>query len=527
MRLAASLLLTLTAASSFGADTWTQPFAGVRKLYRTTTSPREEIHALEVRLDTPGVRLRSTATGERRRTVSSFANLVGAQVAINADFFNYTDYATVGLAAGDGAPWPGTADSASMGTFAFGAGRFELAALAPTVTFDRSWMLGVVSGKPDLLRGGAAASSQHATSFCTTRHPRTALGLSQDGRTLYLAVVDGRSAASVGMTCAELATLLSGLGAHHAMNLDGGGSSAMFVRGQGVVNRPSDGAERVVANHLAVFAPAANAVGTLTGIVSDGPNTAARLAGVTVRVTGGPSLVTDTTGLFALQVPAATWTITASKPGFVTQSITRTVTAGATVWGSMALARETSPVDTDLDGVADTQDNCPAEANADQRDADRDGLGDACDGDADGDGVPSEDDNCPLDTNPGQEDRDGDGLGDACDSAPNEPRDAGAGRDAGLPRDASSPGADAGDDPAAPADPFDAGAAADGPGAAGVQPGGCACTVAPGRAGGTPATLPFVATVAVAAMLARRAAKHGSREARGAGPFRSRPGRRA
>jgi exopolysaccharide biosynthesis protein len=46
-------------------------------------------------------------------------------------------------------------------------------------------------------------------------------------------VVDGRSTASVGMSCAELATLLKGLGAYNAANLDGGGSSAMYVAGQG------------------------------------------------------------------------------------------------------------------------------------------------------------------------------------------------------------------------------------------------------------------------------------------------------
>jgi hypothetical protein len=425
MRLAVLLLVALLATPTLAADTWTQPFSGVRKLYRTSASPRWEIHALEVRLDTPGLRLRSTTSGERRRTVSSFANLVGAEVAVNGDFFSFSDYSTIGLAAGNGTAWAGTADSTAMGTFAFGAGRVELSALAPVVPFDGSWMQGVVSGKPDLLRNGVATSGQHATSFCTTRHPRTALGLSGDGRTLYLVVVDGRSTASVGMTCAELATLLSGLGAHHALNLDGGGSSAMYVRGQGVVNRPSDGTERVVANHLAVFAPSANSQGTLKGIISDGPNPAARLSGVTVRITGGPSLVTDASGVYELQVPAGTWTITASKPGFVSQSVTRTVTSGATVWGSMALARVSMPVDGDGDGREDTMDNCPLDANADQRDTDADGRGDVCDGDDDGDDVPDEDDTCPLVADAAQLDSDGDGVGDACDASPGGVVDAG------------------------------------------------------------------------------------------------------
>lgn len=73
------------------------------------------------------------------------------------------------------------------------------------------------------------------------------------------------------------------------------------------------------------------------------------------------------------------------------------------------------PTDADGDGVADTLDNCPAVANADQADADADGVGDACDTDNDNDGVLDSADNCPLTGNPDQADADGDGLGNACD----------------------------------------------------------------------------------------------------------------
>ncbi|MCK7477320.1 MAG: phosphodiester glycosidase family protein [Candidatus Moduliflexus flocculans] len=69
--------------------------------------------------------------------------------------------------------------------------------------------------------------------FAEARHPRTAVGVRADGRIL-LVTVDGRQPErSVGMTIAELAALLLELGAVEAINMDGGGSTTMVVRGTG------------------------------------------------------------------------------------------------------------------------------------------------------------------------------------------------------------------------------------------------------------------------------------------------------
>ncbi|MBL0749234.1 thrombospondin type 3 repeat-containing protein [Nocardioides baculatus] len=72
--------------------------------------------------------------------------------------------------------------------------------------------------------------------------------------------------------------------------------------------------------------------------------------------------------------------------------------------------------DGDDDGVEDHVDNCDPVANPDQSDIDRDGIGDACDGDPDGDGVGSQADNCPQVSNATQVNSDADALGDACDA---------------------------------------------------------------------------------------------------------------
>ena len=71
--------------------------------------------------------------------------------------------------------------------------------------------------------------------------------------------------------------------------------------------------------------------------------------------------------------------------------------------------------DDDNDGILDVDDNCPLIGNADQADADNDGLGDVCDTDDDNDGILDAQDNCPLTPNPNQADADGDGIGDVCD----------------------------------------------------------------------------------------------------------------
>ncbi len=109
-----------------------------------------------------------------------------------------------------------------------------------------------VGGFPVLVADGAGVYAEPVgvpESFGDARHPRTAVGWNPER--YFWVVVDGRQVPySDGMTLAELERLFLRLGATDAINLDGGGSTAMVVRGR-VANRPSDASgERPVGNAL-------------------------------------------------------------------------------------------------------------------------------------------------------------------------------------------------------------------------------------------------------------------------------------
>jgi hypothetical protein len=136
----------------------------------------------------------------------------------------------------------------------------SLAALVPEtpVTFVRQWSAihgtpperfesvdHVVNGAGLLKRDGRTPNNWqtheklNVQSFIEMRHPRTVIGTDAHGF-IWFVVVDGRRPDfSVGMTLPELARLCERLGLRNALNLDGGGSTTLVVKGA-VVNRPTD-----------------------------------------------------------------------------------------------------------------------------------------------------------------------------------------------------------------------------------------------------------------------------------------------
>jgi hypothetical protein len=115
----------------------------------------------------------------------------------------------------------------------------------------------IVGGAGLLIRDGRDVEDWSIETFTTTfaelRHPRTMIGTAAD-RAIWLVTVDGRQPErSVGMTLVELRTLARRLGLVNALNLDGGGSTTMWVQGQ-VVNNPSEATgQRKVSDALLVF----------------------------------------------------------------------------------------------------------------------------------------------------------------------------------------------------------------------------------------------------------------------------------
>ncbi|MBM4380218.1 MAG: hypothetical protein FJ086_13130, partial [Deltaproteobacteria bacterium] len=114
-----ALLPLVLAGTALAQDTWTTPFPGVRHLHRVLSD--QDIHAAVVDLCADGVSVRVTASNERGQRTSAFGSGVGAQLAINGDYFDLNGtYRTDGYTAHDGQVWPDTQDHGEVAQFVFG-----------------------------------------------------------------------------------------------------------------------------------------------------------------------------------------------------------------------------------------------------------------------------------------------------------------------------------------------------------------------------------------------------------------------
>ena len=263
----------------------------VREIVLSTPDGEARGYAAVVDLRDPAVEIVVTAPLADRSDealltpTDSWARAQGVVVAVNANFFAKGTAAAngdvgadiLGLSVSDGRvvsparSYGGAADPALIVRDDGGA----VVARSASTEGVRDAVAGIGASASDSLPGTLLVTDGANTGATArveplARHPRTAAGVSADGRTLYLVAIDGRQAGwSVGLTLPELADVLIGLGADDAVNLDGGGSTAFVHQpadGDRIINKPSDGRFRPVANHLGVRLRAASeTAGTASG----------------------------------------------------------------------------------------------------------------------------------------------------------------------------------------------------------------------------------------------------------------------
>ncbi|TDQ75223.1 phosphodiester glycosidase family protein [Sphingobacterium yanglingense] len=213
---------------------------------------RQEINIIEINLKKHGKALRLAALSHGLEKTSVLAKSHNAIVAINGGFFNMKDGGAVDFIKVDRQIVNTTANHSSRAN-AYLAFDSKNVLISSDSTQVSSFPNILLSGPFLLKNGQEAILSKNA--FNDNRHPRTAIAIK--GNNLILFTVDGRNANSQGLSLTELAKIFRWYGCQDAMNLDGGGSTTMYIKGQteqGVVNYPSDNkqfdhlGERAVAN---------------------------------------------------------------------------------------------------------------------------------------------------------------------------------------------------------------------------------------------------------------------------------------
>ena len=270
--LAATLVGIPAVASTVSIGDWTPLYQGIDFSTGTISGTDASVaYALRIDLTAAGVGFYTTPKGGSLNTVSEttsqFLEGSGVQVAINGNFFAPCcdafpeDKTVIGLAVSDGVVVAPPTSGAGNSNVALLLSKQNQATIATTTSsMDLSNVFNAVAGSAIIVQNGINIGAQSPNEGDPTHaNPRTDIGISQDGRFLYLVAIDGRQPGySVGTTASETADLMIGFGAYTAMNLDGGGSTAM-VRSDGSggaieLNRPSGGTERFDANALGVFA---------------------------------------------------------------------------------------------------------------------------------------------------------------------------------------------------------------------------------------------------------------------------------
>ncbi|NLG79744.1 MAG: hypothetical protein GX492_07985 [Firmicutes bacterium] len=222
------------------------------------------VDVLEVDLKDPAISVRPVLAGKEGAPglarVSELVAREGAIAGVNGVFYA-ADGTPLGLVITDGQmKAPPVLNRTALGITSDGTVLIDNVSMDERGNLVPDWRtLGVVhaiGGGPRLVKDGkvhiTSGEERFKADVAVGRAPRTAAGVTSDGKLLLVAVTGRQAYHSIGVTLEELANLMIELGAKDAMNLDGGGSSTLVVRDY-VMNTPSDGRERKVADAILVF----------------------------------------------------------------------------------------------------------------------------------------------------------------------------------------------------------------------------------------------------------------------------------
>ena len=233
-----------------------------KKVYTSLEGGAQTANVLEIDLADPHVEVRPWWGAKACETTSTAGGNAGALAAINGGFFDTSTCGAMGMVKIDGTVYaynsPFMEPQATLGLTA------QSSAVIASWPTDKDWpaVAGAIGGHPNLVTAGAIDIwPVKAQALYDDRNPRTGAAITASGK-LLLVTVDGRTDAGAGMTMTEFAQYLVWLGAESAVNLDGGGSTTMWIAGEsinGVVNSPSDNqkfdhwGQRAVADGLLVI----------------------------------------------------------------------------------------------------------------------------------------------------------------------------------------------------------------------------------------------------------------------------------
>lgn len=234
-------------------DDYDRLFAGVFYKRQESSSPRPYIaHIVVVDLNRRNINLMVTPEEGLGQTTSAFLETYGLALAINGDGWgeNFDPY---GFAASEGETY--SDDSREPTIYISRNGAVKVGGAPP----DRIWH--AISGSHTLVRNGRISEKIRTCAlsevYCQHLAPRTSIGISAGNYLIIILVEGAPSAPRDALSLEELARLHLQLGSVQAIAMDGGGSTTLVVHNGGaplILNSPTDGTERVVANHLGIFA---------------------------------------------------------------------------------------------------------------------------------------------------------------------------------------------------------------------------------------------------------------------------------